>query len=157
MKTLIMVISESPRNGGACGERRRTADPRRHAAKLTGRCFGVALLALSGCGPPTDVIDVRDAPQATKDAMMQIRILPLGTPAPAGVGSISPVSGFGCGQTVEAASGEAVRQLRAKAMRLHATAVMDVLIGPSDLGSCFGHGIIANGVAVAPQGLPSSL
>jgi hypothetical protein len=153
----MKFIPDSRWSRAAYADWRRAAGPRRRAAQLSAGCFAMAVFALVGCAPPTDVIELRAAPQATKDAMLQIRILPLGAPAPAGAGAISPVSGFGCGQTVESASGEAVRQLQAKALRLHATAVMDVLIGPSDLGTCIGHGMIANGMAVGLRGLPSSL
>jgi hypothetical protein len=119
-------------------------------------CPIIALSALVGCAAPTDVIDLRTAPQMTQDAMLQVKILPLGMPAPAGAGSVSPVAGYGCASTTEAASEAAVRQLRVKALRLHATAVADVLIGPAEGVICVGYNMIASGIAVAPRGLPSS-
>jgi hypothetical protein len=126
-------------------------------AKATAIGHIIALLALGGCTPPTEVIDLRNVPQATQDAMLQVRILPLGMPAPPGVGSIGPVTGYGCAQTPEDARSDAVRQLQVKAMGLHATAVVDVLIGPGGATSCVaGFGMIASGVAVGPRGIPSS-
>jgi len=117
----------------------------------------VALLAMAGCTPPTEVVDLRAAPQATKDAMLQVKILPLGTPAPAGAGSVGPISGYGCAPTTEAASTEAVRQLQVKALRLRAVAVIDVLIGPADNTLCLGgQNVIASGIAVAPRGISPS-
>jgi hypothetical protein len=117
----------------------------------------MALALLGGCEPQTDVVDLRDAPQSTRDAMLRVKILPLGTPAPANVGAIGSVSGLGCGQSSVAAGGEAVEQLRVKALRMHATSVMDVVIGPADMGSCMGSsGAIANGIAIGPRGIPSS-
>jgi hypothetical protein len=87
--------------------------------------------------------------------MLQVRVLPLGMPAPPDAGSISPISGYGCGQTSEAASDAAVRQIRVKALRLHATAVVDVLIGPADAGVCLGgYKMVATGIAAGPRGIP---
>jgi hypothetical protein len=127
-------------------------DPRFFAAGLV-----VALALLGGCEPQTDVVDLRDAPQSTRDAMLRVQILPLGTPAPTNVGAIGAVSGLGCGQSSVAAGGAAVEQLRVKALRMRATGVMDVVIGPSDMGSCMGSsGAIANGIAIGPRGIPSS-
>jgi hypothetical protein len=120
-------------------------------------CWIAGLLALTRCAPPTEVVDVRQVPQATGDAMVHVKILPLGMPAPPGVGSISPISGYACAQTREAASSEAVRQLQVKALSLHATAVVNVLIGAGGETSCLlGFGMLANGTAVAPRGIPSS-
>jgi hypothetical protein len=117
----------------------------------------IALLAFDGCSPPTEVVDLHNAPQATKDAMQRVNVVPLGMPGPAAAGSIGTVSGYGCAQTTEAASFAAMQQIRVKAMALHATAVVDVLIEPEGTGVCFGgYNMIARGIAVAPRGVPSS-
>jgi hypothetical protein len=117
----------------------------------------LAMLALAGCSPPTEVIDLHYAPKATQDAMQRVSIVPLGAPGPAVVGSIGPISGYGCAQTPEAASVAAVQQIRVKAMAQHATAVVDVLIEPDGLGVCpGGRNMIARGIAVGPRGVPSS-
>jgi hypothetical protein len=114
------------------------------------------VIVLVGCSPPTDVIVLRDAPQATRDAMLLVRILPMGTAAPPGAGAVGPVVGYGCGATTVEASAAAVDQLRVKALRMRATAVMDVIIEPTGSGPCFGsYKAIATGTAVAPRGLPS--
>ncbi len=117
----------------------------------------VLLLAAGGCGAPTEVVDLRNAPQATRDAMQRMDIAPLGTPAPPGTGSIGPVSGYACAQTSEEAGVAAVQQIRVKAIALHATAVVDVLIEPEGTGICLGgYNMIARGIAVGPRGVPSS-
>jgi hypothetical protein len=114
----------------------------------------LAVGCLTGCAPPTDVVDLRNTPQATWDAMLQVQILPIGMPAPGYVGSVGPVAGFGCGPTPVAASGDAVNQLRIKALRMRATAIMDVVIQSGPTGTCFGgHTALANGTAVAHRGL----
>jgi hypothetical protein len=125
-----------------------------HRMRTTAFCHIITMLALAGCGPSTEVIDLANAPQATRDAMSQVTILPVGMPAPPGVGSIGPISGAGCGPSSQAARDEALRQLQVKAMRIHATAVVNVLIGPADSGFCLGgYNLMANGVAVAPRGI----
>jgi small neutral amino acid transporter SnatA (MarC family) len=117
----------------------------------------VVFLAFAGCTPPTEVVDLHNAPQATIDAMQRVNVVPLGTPGPAGAGSIATVSGYGCAQTAEAAGLAAIQQIRVKAMALHATAVVDVLVEPEGAGVCFGgYNMIARGIAVAPRGIPSS-
>jgi hypothetical protein len=117
----------------------------------------VGLLAFAGCSPPTEVLDLRNAPQATQDALQRVRIVPLGVPGPAVAGSIGPVSGYGCAPTPEAASVAAEQQIRAKAITQRATAVIDVLIEPDGTGICLnGYNMIARGIAVGPRGIPSS-
>lgn len=116
----------------------------------------VVVAALVGCAPPTEVIDLSWAPQATLDAMVHVPVLPLGIPAPPGVGSVGPISAFGCGQSATAASSDAVQQLQVKALRMQATAVVDVLIGPGGIiGPCqMGYNATASGIAVAARGVP---
>jgi hypothetical protein len=120
--------------------------------------FGIGCVAaLAACEPPTDVIQMRDVPQVTRDAMARVRILPIGMAAPPNAGTVGPVSGFGCGPTSVAASDAAVDQLRLKALRMRAVAVMDVVIEPSQTGPCFGSfTAIANGTAMAQRGLPAA-
>jgi hypothetical protein len=135
-----------------------------HACTVTGVCRRsvtamalVGLLAFGGCSPPTEVLDLRNAPQATKDALQRVRIVPLGVPGPPVAGSIGPVSGYGCAPTPEAASVEAEQQIRAKAITQRATAVIDVLIEPDGTGVCLnGYNMIARGIAVGPRGIPPS-
>jgi hypothetical protein len=129
--------------------------------RLSTRTLAVGLLAgmtlLGGCEPPVEVIDLRAAPQATRDAMLRVKILPLGAPAPLDVGSIGPVEGIGCGQNSVDAGTMAVEQLRVKALSVHATAVTDVVVGKAEFGTCMGRaGATATGVAVGPRGIPSS-
>jgi hypothetical protein len=117
----------------------------------------VALLAFGGCGPSTEVVDLRYAPRTTTDAMQRVNIVPLGRPGPAVAGSIGPIEGYGCGPTPEAASVAAEQQIRVKALARHATAVVDVLIEPDGLGVCpGGQNMMARGIAVGPRGIPSS-
>jgi hypothetical protein len=129
---------------------------------MSHRYRSIALLLLSlclgcdGCAPSTEVIEMRSAPQATKDAMLQVKVLPLGMAAPAGVGSISPVLGYACATNSETAGSKAVEQLQAKALQLHADAVVDVMIGPADEGICLGQGMIARGMAVGSRAFPSA-
>jgi hypothetical protein len=116
----------------------------------------VVVAALVGCAPPTEVVDLSRAPQATLDAMVHVPVLPLGVPAPPGVGSAGPISAYGCGQSTTAASSDAVQQLQVKALRMQATAVVDVLIGPGGIiGPCqLGYNATASGIAVAARGVP---
>lgn len=131
------------------GPTRRVARPALFGALVLG------LATLGGCYPPTPVIDIANAPQMTRDAMLNVLILPLGMQTPPGVGSVGPVSGFGCGVTPVDASGAAVEQLRIKALEMRATGVVDVMIATSTGAPCQGgYGMIANGIAVAPRAIP---
>ena len=120
---------------------------------LLGAALGA--VALGGCNPPTTIIDVANAPQLTRDAMLNVFILPLGMETPPGVGSVGPISGFGCGATPVDASGAAVEQLRIKALEMRATGVVGVMIASSTTSPCQGgYGMLANGIAVAPRAMP---
>jgi hypothetical protein len=113
--------------------------------------IGLVILAatLAGCAPPTDVIDLRDVPQVTRDAMLQMPILPLGIAAPAGVVWFGQVEGYGCGNTPVDASSAAIQQLQIKALMVHAAAVVNVLMQPTDGFSCnLPYGAIATGTTV---------
>lgn len=117
----------------------------------------LALLAVAGCSPPTEVVDLHYAPLVTKEAMQRVNIVPLGLRGPAVAGSIGPIFGYGCAPTPEAAKIAAEEQLRIKAMAQHATAVVDVLFEPDGLGVCAGgQNMLARGIAVGPRGVPSS-
>ena len=121
---------------------------------LSGSCptaIGLVILvaALAGCAPPTDVVDMRDVPLATRDAMLQMPILPLGIAAPVGVTWFGQIEGYGCGNTPVAASDAAVQQLQIKALMLHAAAVVNVLMQPADGFACNApYGAIATGTTV---------
>lgn len=124
--------------------------------KLADLYPAICLLAiLGGCAPPTDVIDLQKLPQATRDAMLNVPILPLGLPTPPGVGSVGPVSAYGCGPSPSDAGSDAVQQLQAKALRMQATAVVNVLFSSGGIGPCqLGYSTIASGVAVSARGIP---
>jgi hypothetical protein len=135
------------------------ASLRRHAARLIAIGLILELGALAGCSAPTDVVDLRDVAPATQVAMRRMPILPLGIPAPADVGSIGPIAGYGCGQTSDAANQDAVQQLQIKALQIRATAVTDVVIQPAGIvsGPCMmSFRVMAKGLAMAPRGIPSS-
>jgi hypothetical protein len=120
---------------------------------------GAVVTILAGCSPPvTDVVDLQLAPQATWDAMLNVQILPLGLPAPPDVGSVGPVLSYGCGAAPIEASTNAVQQLRAKALRLQAVAVMDVLLQPGGRGAPCGqaYAVMGSGIALAHRGIPST-
>lgn len=117
--------------------------------------IGLAPMALSGCTPPPPPpisrINLQSLPQLTRDAMLHVRIAPLGAPPPNEAGSLGPMLGYGCGDTPVTASLDAVQQLQAKALVLRATAVIDVLIQPADPVPCHApYGAIAGGIAVSP-------
>jgi hypothetical protein len=117
----------------------------------------LALLALDGCGPPTEVVDLQYASLDTIDALQRVNIVPLGKRGPVVAGSIGPIFGYGCGPTPAEAKFAADQQIRVKAMTEHATAVVDVLYEPEGLGVCAGgHNMMARGIAVGPRGIPSS-
>lgn len=128
-----------------------------HARRTTRPALlgAAALAGLAGCAPPTTIIDVANAPQLTRDAMLNVFVLPLGMDTPPGVGSVGPISGFGCGATPVDASGAAVEQLRIKALEMRATGVVGVMIASSTASTCQGgYGMLANGIAVAPRAMP---
>ncbi len=115
------------------------------------------LTAFTGCAPQIEVVDLRDVPQPTREAMTRMPIVPLGGPSPPGVGSLGPVEAYGCGQSPSVATANAVQQLQIKALQMHATAVVDVLFDQGGgNGSCQGNGTTANGIGVAPRGIPPS-
>jgi len=124
-----------------------------------GRAAGIglalAVASLAGCAAPTDVIDMSEVPQATRDGMVQVQIVPLGGQAPGDVGTIGPLSGYGCGSTSVEASSNAVQQLQIKALRLRATAVTQVQIGPYSSIACYlQYSALATGIAVGPRAIP---
>jgi len=127
---------------------------RRRPGRAVGIALACALASLAGCAPPTDVIDTSLLPQANKDAMVQVQIVPLGAAAPGDVGTIGPIAGYGCGSTSVEATSNAVEQLQLKALRLRATAVTQVLIQPSASISCLQNSALARGIAVAPSAIP---
>jgi hypothetical protein len=113
------------------------------------------IVLLAGCAPPTEVIDLQNAPEATRSAMLHVQVLPLGMPAPPNAGSIGPISAYGCGRSPAEATSDTVQQLQAKALAMHATAVADVTFGPGGLGPCqFGYSATASGIGVGPLGIP---
>jgi len=120
--------------------------------------IGLAILVatLAGCAPPTDVVDMQVVPQATRDAMLQVPVLPLGTGAPPGAVWYGQVDGYGCGNTPVAASSAAAQQLQIKALMTHADAVVNVLFQSAGGFPCNApYGAIASGTAVA-QGVVAS-
>ena len=117
---------------------------------------GLATLTmLNACSPPTDVINLTLTPQATRDAMVNVQIVPLGWTGPRGVGSVGPIMGYGCASSAGAASSAAVQQLQVKALNVQAIAVVDVLITPLGNSPCFaGYSVIASGTAVGVRNPP---
>jgi hypothetical protein len=114
-----------------------------------------ALAALNACSPPTDVINLTLTPQATRDAMLNVQIVPLGWAGPRGIGSVGPVMGYGCASSAGAASSAAVQQLQVKALSMQATAVVDVLLTPLGNSPCFaGYSVLASGTAVGVRNPP---
>jgi hypothetical protein len=92
---------------------------------------------------------LRDVPEATRDAMLQMPVLPLGVAAPAGVTWFGQIEGYGCGNTPIAASSAAVQQLQIKALMVHAAAVVNVLMQPADGFACNApYGAVASGTTV---------
>ncbi len=138
------VENASSRLGGACDQ----------FLCLRGRystAIGLVLLAatLSGCAPPTEVVDLQDVPQVTRDAMVQMPILPLGVAVPAGVTWFGQVEGYGCGSNPAEATSAAVQQLQIKALTVHAAAVVNVLLQPAGGVACNApYGAIATGTIV---------
>ncbi len=119
--------------------------------RLTRVVLTLALALPGGCAPPTQVIDLRDVSPAERVVIADMPIVPLGVAPPQGLGSVAPVTGFGCGNSRKAAHDRAVQQLRIKALQLRATTVIDVLVQPSDSHVClFDYGALAHGVAAAP-------
>ncbi len=125
-----------------------------HVVRFSGSratLIGLVILvaALAGCAPPTEVVDLQAVPQATRDAMLQVPILPLGIAAPVGVTWFGQIEGYGCGNTPVAASDAAVQQLQIKALMVHAVAVVNVLMQPAGGFACNApYGAIATGTTV---------
>jgi hypothetical protein len=123
--------------------------------KWLAACMLVALTALTACAAPTEVINLSMTPHETWDAMLRVPVLPLGLPGPPGVASVGPIFGYGCGSSASGAATDAVQQLQIKALRMQATAVMDVLIAPAGIGPCSaGYSATASGTALAAWGRP---
>jgi hypothetical protein len=115
------------------------------------------VIVLAGCTPPAKVVELHHAPRVTRDAMADVRVLPIGMRPPVGTGSIGPITGYGCAPDPDMASDAAVEQLRIKALQLQAAAVANVLILPAGATDCVGgYGALATGTAVADWGEPSS-
>jgi hypothetical protein len=123
--------------------------------KRLAACVLFALTAFAACAAPTEVINLSMAPPETWDAMLRVPVLPLGLPGPPGVASVGPIFGYGCGSSASGAATDAVQQLQIKALRMQATAVMDVLIAPAGIGPCSaGYSATASGTALAAWGHP---
>ena len=156
-----MAVNPSPPTLPSRPEPSRSCAP--EAARRSGRRLPrkgpatrvlVALTALTACAAPTEVIDLSMTPQETWDAMLRVPVLPLGLPGPPGVGSVGPIFGYGCGSSASGAATDAVQQLQIKALRMQATAVMDVLIVPAGIGPCSaGYSVTASGTALGAWGL----
>jgi hypothetical protein len=128
--------------------------PGRHLLRRApATCVLVVLTTLTACAAPTETVDLSMTPQETWDAMLRMPVVPLGLPGPPGVASVGPVFGYGCGSSASGAATNAVQQLQIKALRMQATAVMDVLIVPAGLGPCSaGYSATASGTAMSAWG-----
>ena len=117
-----------------------------------------AACLVAACTAQVEVVDLRSVPQVTRDALVQVQVIPLGMHVPPGVGSIGPVTGLGCAATPSLAANEAVQQVRVKALEMHASAVGEVLITPGGFSvQCLGgYSASASGIALAARGVPSS-
>ena len=129
------------------------------------RCYGrplmwrpwafllLSLAALTGCSPFVEVVDLKAVPEATRDASMQVRIIPLGMPVPAGIRMVGPVEAYSCKALLwdpPATQGNALQQLQLKALKMGADAVVNVafdLRGTDQYGTNCWQTVTASGFA----------
>lgn len=114
-----------------------------------------AAILLARCAPPTGVVDVAALGPATQLAMQRVPVSGPGQRISGELGSVGPVSGYGCGTSPAAARASALQQLRIKTLQLRATAVENAVTEPASAVLCSGsYAVIAHGIAVAPRGVP---
>ena len=118
----------------------------------------VALLALAGgCAPFVEQIDLTKVAPAEREASINVRIYNEGTPPPKIAKSVGDVEAYSCKHLLTdppASRGNALQQLRLKAYRLGADAVIDVVFdtrGTDAYGTNCWETVHAAGVAVVTQ------
>lgn len=91
--------------------------------------FLAVILFLSACGPRVERVRMANVSSAEQQAALQVRVFPVGSAYPEVVRHIGPVSAFSCKNKVwekPASTGDAITQLRLKALRMGANAVIDM-------------------------------
>lgn len=117
---------------------------------------GGALL-VAGCAPFVDRVEMAKVPSEEAQAALNVRLFPVGTPYPEVVQTMGAVSAFSCKNMMwdkPASTGDALAQLRLKAMRMGANAVIDVTTdtrGTDALGTNCWESVQATGTAVVIQ------
>jgi len=123
------------------------------------KLLAISLLVLTttGCSPFVEQVDLKNASAAEMNAALQVRIFPIGAQYPQVKQYIGPVSAFSCKNKVwnkPASTGDAVAQLRLKALRMGANAVIDMSTdtrGTDTWGTNCWESVQAQGTAVLLQ------
>jgi uncharacterized protein YbjQ (UPF0145 family) len=123
------------------------------------RLLAVCSLALGlvACAPFVEQVDIKTASAAETNAALQVRIFPIGSQAPQVKQYIGPVNAYSCKNKVwdkPASTGDAVAQLRLKALRMGANAVIDMSTdtrGTDTFGTNCWESVQAQGTAVVLQ------
>jgi hypothetical protein len=122
------------------------------------RCISVVLVTMSlttGCAPFVDRVKMSEVPLGEAQAALAIRVFPQSVPQPPVVTRyIGTVEAFSCKNKIwdkPASTGDAIAQLRLKALRMGANAVMGVSTdtrGTDALGTNCWESVQASGTAV---------
>jgi hypothetical protein len=117
-------------------------------------------IAISACGPRVERIKMASVTPAEEQAAIRVRIFPVGSTYPEVIRHLGPISAFSCKNKVwdkPASTGDAFAQLRLKALRMGANAVIDVTSdtrGTDTWGTNCWESVQAEGTAVVVKANP---
>lgn len=119
--------------------------------------IGVVALAASSCAPFVERVEMAKVPPQEAQAALNVRLFPVGTNYPEIVRTIGAITAYSCKNKMwdkPASSGDAFAQLRLKALRAGANAVIDVTTdtrGTDTWGTNCWETVQASGTAVVIQ------
>jgi uncharacterized protein YbjQ (UPF0145 family) len=98
--------------------------------KVTCSILALAALALGGCAPFVEQVDLKHATPTERDGALAVRIFEGGSATPKIIKRIGDVDSYSCKHLLTdppASKGNALQQLRLKASRMGANAVVEVV------------------------------
>lgn len=119
--------------------------------------LSLLISVLAACSPFVEQVDLKNASAAETNAALQVRIFPIGAQYPIVKQYLGPVNAYSCKNKVwdkPASTGDAVAQLRLKALRMGANAVIDMSTdtrGTDTWGTNCWESVQAQGTAVLLQ------
>lgn len=119
--------------------------------------LSILILVLAACSPFVEQVDLKTASGTETNAALQVRVFPIGIQFPKVRQYLGPVNAYSCKNKVwdkPASTGDAVAQLRVKALRMGANAIIDMSTdarGTDTWGTNCWESVQAQGTAVILQ------